>query len=194
MADVTVDLDYVTLFDLFPGVPDPRLGVPKDGFTGTDHHNVATAAYPLGTKIQVYNHSSVAGIDGPSVLVYCKLEAMDATNACKVKHICTQHSDAVYYDLTNEAATDIGSGLGLCAVALNTMTENYYGWFWCGGVCPEEYVPLLTGDIYCSAAAAIGGCMLADLETGGEAPGELGFATASGDTKPVVAYLSKAAD
>lgn len=191
MANVTVDSEAVILIDLFPGYPDPRLAAPKDGFTGSDHHNVASVAYPIGTKIQVYNKGT--GVDGLSVFIYLKLETQDATNVLAARHFVTNHSDATPYDVTNEAATDIGAHLGLCAVGLGAMTTDYYGWFWCGGVCPEAYVSDLGGVYYCSAAAAIGACMLSDLETPGTTAGELGLATASGDSYPVVAILQVAA-
>ncbi|HUS44658.1 MAG TPA: hypothetical protein VM219_01280, partial [Phycisphaerae bacterium] len=61
MANFTIDSEGFYLVDQFPGVPDVRLSVPKDGFTGADHHNVSAAAYPIGTKIQVYNKLTAAG-------------------------------------------------------------------------------------------------------------------------------------
>ena len=191
MANVTIDSEGFYLLDLFPGVADPRRGVPTDGFTGADHHNVSSVQYPIGTKIQVYNQGT--GVDGLSVFVYAKLEMQDATNVLAARHFVTQHSDATAYDLTNEAASDIGTGLGAVAVGLGAMTVDYFGWFWCGGVCPEAFVSDLGGSYYCSAAAAIGAAMLGDLETPGTTAGELGLATSADDVKPVVAILNVAA-
>jgi len=191
MANVTIDSEGFYLLDLFPGVPDTRLSEPKDGFTGADHHNVAAVAYPIGTKIQVYNKGT--GVDGYSVLLYAKLEMQDATYILAARHFLTQHTDATAFDLTNDAATDIGTGCGAAAVGLGAMTVDYYGWFWCGGVAPESFVSGTGGSYYCSSALAIGTAMLADLETPGTTAGEIGMKTAAGDAMAVIAIANVAA-
>jgi len=193
MANFTIDSEGFYLVDQFPGVPDVRLSVPKDGFTGADHHNVSAAAYPIGTKIQVYNKLTAAGagVLGYSVMLYAKLEMQDATNVLAARHFVTQHSDAVPYDLTNDAATDIGTGCGAAAVGLGPMTVDYYGWFWCGGVCPESFVSDLGGSYYArETGAVIGTAMLSDLATPGTTAGELGLATAAGDAMVVIAVIN----
>ncbi|HUX01726.1 MAG TPA: hypothetical protein VMY35_12185 [Phycisphaerae bacterium] len=193
MADVTVDSEGIYLCDLLPGYPDPRLSPPRGGFTGADHHNVVAAAYGLGTKIQVRNHASAAGVEGYSTFVYGKLEHQDTTNILAPRHFLAHHTDCVPYDFTNDAGTDLGAGLSPLVVGLSAMTVDFFGWFWCGGVCPEEWVSALGGVYYGATAGAIGACMGADLTAPGLVPGEIGYQTRAGDTKPCVLMLSIAA-
>jgi len=193
MANVTIDSELIILLDLLPGHPNPHMRIPTDGFTGAGHHNVVAAAYDVGTKVQVYNHSASAGVDGYSTFVYGKLEMQDATNVLAARHFCTLHSDAVPFDFTNDAATDIGESLAPVVVGLGAMTVDYYGWFWCGGVCPEEHVSDLGGVYYCAAAAALGPVTSGDLETPGTTAGEIGLETPNADTDLIVAILLAAA-
>ncbi|HUX01725.1 MAG TPA: hypothetical protein VMY35_12180 [Phycisphaerae bacterium] len=193
MANVTIDSELFYLLDTTPGVPDPRVSPPRDGFLGADHHNVAAAAYPVGTKVQVRNHSASAGVDGLSVFCYGKLEMQDTTNVLAARHFCAQHTDAIPFDFTNEAASDLGAGLSGLVVGLGAMTVDYFGWFWCAGVCPEEWVSGLGGVYYCSAAAGIGQNSFGDLETPGTTAGEIGLKTPAGDTSVICAILNTAA-
>ena len=193
MANVTVDSEKIVLLDCLPGVPNPHMRIPTDGFTGAEHHNVVAAKYDVGTKIQVFNHSASAGVDGYSTLVYGKLESQDATNVLAARHFCTWHSDAVPFDFTNDAGADIGESRGPIVVGLSPMTTDYFGWFWCGGVCPEEWVSDLGGVYYCSAAAAIGPVTGGDLETPGTTAGEIGLKTPAAYTSLYVGILLAAA-
>jgi hypothetical protein len=151
---------------------------PKDGFTGSEHHNVAAAAFPVGTVVQVYCDGSVGKI-GYSQFVYLKLEMQDATNVLAARMVCALHTDKEITDVTNEVATALADAGGFCAVGLSAMTVDYYGWFWCGGVCPEQYVTALGGWYATndSVAVATPCLMVADLATAGTTYGEIGFAT-----------------
>jgi hypothetical protein len=141
-SDGTIDSELFVLNDLWPGRPNPSYGLPADGFTGTAHHNVAAAAYPIGTKIQVRN--ATLGIAGLSTFIYLNLAAQDA-NVLAARHIVALHSGATPYVVTNDAANDLASQIGPIAIGLGAMTTGRYGWFWCGGVCPEDFVPALGG-------------------------------------------------
>lgn len=186
MANVTFDSEGLILLDNWAGAPNPHMGVPKDGFTGVEHHNVATAKYDIGTVIQVYNHSASAGVDGLARFVYGKLESQDATYALAVKHVCHWHSDATPFDFTNDEAADLGESIGPAVVAISAMTTDYYGWFWCGGVCPEEYIPLFAGAFCGNAATAIGPITSGNVDTEGATYGTLGFETPDADTDFIV--------
>lgn len=195
MATSTLDLDYVVLYDLWPGYPDPRLGTPKDGFTGSDHHNVVAAAYPVGTKIQYYNAGTSSANVGMSTFIYLRLVAQDATNVVNVKHIVAVDDGAIATGVTNEAATDIAATHGPIAVALSTMTTAYYGWFWCGGVCPEDAVSGLTGNMITNGDVTAG-CRLVRRDHGTDSDttsGEFMLSIAAADTEEVIGY-SLAAD
>jgi hypothetical protein len=146
-SDGTIDSEKIILNDLWPGVADPRRGVPTSGFTGATHHNVSeavglAAGYRLGDKRQVRN--VLLGIPGLSTFIYLKLEAQDA-NALAARHIVALHTDATPYDVTNDAANDLASQVGPSAIGIGAMTTDNVGWFWCGGVCPEDYVAALGG-------------------------------------------------
>ena len=188
MADATIDSEAIELFDMWPGTAWPVETVPTDGFTGSDHHDVVTAAFLVCTKVMVYNHSSVAGLDGWSTFMYAKLEAQDAINVLAARHFCVMHSDATPGDLTNDAGADLAASVSPVAVALSAFTANdYYGWFWVGGVCPEEYVTALgTAEYYTDGTVAIGPFTTADLATPGTAAGEIGLSLVNADTELVV--------
>jgi len=186
--NAVLDSEKLILCNYF-GAPDPQLGEPKDGFTGATHHNVATAAYPLGTVIQVYN-TGTTGTAGYSQFVYGKLETQDSTNVVFARCICTRHTDAVPTDFTNDNGADIPYNVAV--IALSAMTTDYYGWFWCGGVCPEEFVADLGGFYNCddSVAVATPALMLKDAVTAGTTAGELGFALATAGLMVVGLTLS----
>jgi hypothetical protein len=174
-----LDSEKLVLFNQF-GAPNPAYGLPYAGFTGASHHNVATAAYPLGTVIQVYNTGVTAGVAGYSQFVYGKLETQDATNVVFARCICTLHSDAVPTDFTNDNGADIGAS-NVCVIAISDMETDYYGWFWCGGVCPEEFVADLGGfyNTDDTVAVATPALMLKDAVTAGTTAGEKAFTVAT---------------
>jgi len=185
MADGTLDSELFYLLDRLPGYPNPLLTTPVGGFTATACHNVATAAYPIGTKIQVYNVT--AGAAGYSTFVYGKLAAQDATNILAPRHFCTTFATTpVPFEFTNEVATYIGAAVSPAVVALSAMTTARYGWFWCAGVCPEDYVAALGGNYYAMTDTAIGPVTLAELSTPGTTAGEIGLDLVDADTELVV--------
>lgn len=195
MANSTIDTKYIVLYDLWPNGVVLYNHIPQDGFTGSLHHNVASPAYKVGTKAIVRNDSATAGIDGWSTLIYLKLEMQDTTNLLAARQIVACHSDAVLYDVTNEAASDLGATLGPIAVALSAMTVDYYGWFWCGGVAPSSHVSALDGNLYTYAGdVAIGDVTWRDLETPGTTAGEFGLSAPAADTETRVGFAMKADD
>jgi len=145
MADATLDSELFVLIDNVPGSISRTGETPKDGFTGADHHNVAAAAFPVGTKYQVYNTGVSAGKAGYSTFTYLQVGTQNAGAVIAAKSICAQLSATVWYNVTNDPDTTVGLTNGFCAVALGAMTNDYYGWFWTGGVCPEEFVSGLGG-------------------------------------------------
>jgi len=163
MADKTIDSELFILYDNMPGAPDPTVynSPPPDGFTGADHHNVATAKYPIGMKIQVYCDGSV-GKEGFAIFQYLRLGTQNPDAALAAKDFCVCDSATVWYEMTNDkAGTAVNLSSGACAVALSAMTDAYYGWFWVAGVCPEQYVSGLGGNyVTASGAAAATALML----------------------------------
>jgi len=192
MANSTLDSELFILYDLWPGVCWPR-NIPQDFPTGSAcGHNSSTAVFPVGTKIQVWNGS--AGVPGWSTFIYLKLEMQDTTNVLAAKHMVAQHTDAAagglgIYDVTNEAASLNTDQKGPVAFGLSAMTVDYYGWFWCGGVCPEEWVSGLAGDYATyGGTVAIGPLTYATLETAGTTYGEIGLNVADGAGESVIGH------
>ena len=154
MAVSTINYTKFILVDNWPGVPVTVADVPKDGFTGSEHHNVTSPVFPIGTKMQVFCDGS-AGTTGQATFVYLKLGTQDAT-AVAAKSVVVQDSATNWYEVTNDPDSCISLPTGLAAVALTAMTNDTYGWFWCGGVCPKQYVAALTDDFATDAALEAG--------------------------------------
>ena len=179
----TIDDTEFQLIDLWPGYPDPRLGTPKDGFTGSDHHDVTAAAYPVGTKIQVYDTSN----SGYATFIYLQLVDEDGTNVLLAKNIVAWDASALSYGVTNEAAGDLLADMGPAAISISDVTKARYGWFWCGGVCPVTFVSDLDGD-YATDGDVTAGCSL--LRVDSSAPnttyGEFAFGIVTAVAEPCI--------
>lgn len=160
MAAGTIAYNLFHLTGNWPKAPD-RCDVPLSGFTGLAHHNVETAAYVPGTQITVYNDGS-GGTTGYSTFIYLQLYTQAATLAAKL--LCGQISATLWYRVSNNGAATIeAASPGCIGVALSAMTSTYYGWFWCDGVCPVQYVAALTGNYVTKDVVA--GPMAAVVET-----------------------------
>lgn len=178
MADSTIDSELIALKDLWPGTPTSRLGTPTGGFTGSSHHNVPSPAYPVGTKIEVYNKGTKAGQPGFATLMYLKVGTQNAAVAIAAKSVCVCDSAADWYKVTNDPDDCVKKRGMPVAVALSTMTDGNYGWFWVGGVCPEEFIANLGGNYATDGTVAAGPICVGDL-----AADAMGFsATVDGST------------
>lgn len=165
MATSTIDYTKILLVDNWPGVPATLADVPIDGFTGTDHHNVTTAAFPIGTKMQVVCDGTV-GTTGTATFVYLKFGTEDGTVSLAAKSIVVQDSATNWYEVTNDSASAIAIPTGLAAIAISDMDADSYGWFWCGGVCPKQYVSGLTGNFDTDDTLVAGPFTAHTLDTG----------------------------
>ena len=164
MADATLDSELFVLIDNWPGVPrrihPDRL--PNDSIIAALHHNVTTPVFDVGEKIVVRNRSAIAGDDGDSVFIYLKgLAITEANPTCAAKQIVVPSLAGTPYQVTNDPDQCLmHTGCGLAAVMLSVMTFTHaaakYGWFWCGGVCPEAMVSDLGGNYATDDSVAIG--------------------------------------
>lgn len=182
MTDSIMDSEEIFLFMNRWSVGQ-HIPVPKDGFTGSEHHNVASAKYPLGQTIEVQCDGSV-GLEGPSQFTYLRMYAADPTLA--VKMLCACDGTNPFY-VTNAKDGDLGTpGAQPCAMSLGAMTATYYGWFWTGGVCPEQYVSTLGGSYGTTGGVAAGCAMVvADANTTAGTYGDFKFGiqtTAAGES------------
>ena len=183
MADKVIDSESITLIDRWPGYP-TRYGSPQGGFTDSGHHNVETAIFKAGEKCCVWNEST-AGIKGMSTFIYLQVGTQNADVAIAAKMICIPGSATIWYQVGNNPDADVvfAAGPALVAVALSALTDAYWGWFWCGGVCPESHVSGLGGD-YPTDDSVIPGV----IGVGNMTADYLGFTIVEADTEAIIGY------
>ena len=103
----------------------------------------ATADFAVGTKRAIYDSTN----KGWAILCFLQYQKGTAALAA-VKGLCametaTVASAASWYNVTNDGGeSDLH---GPIAVALATMVDAYYAWFWVGGVCPVATITGLDG-------------------------------------------------
>ena len=127
--------------------------IPRDYFAETgegsvyrpkgthEHHNVATAAYKLGTRIPYYN----ATLGGWGECIYLKFSTGAGSVALVPGYACgVDLTAATHYQVTADRS-DACPG-GPVVFAITAMTDNYYGWFWSKGVCPDCKVLVSTTE------------------------------------------------
>lgn len=156
MTDSTIDGKFLTFTD---GWPNSQVlhAIPQDGFNGSSHHNVATPAYPPGTKITVYHDGALAkGAAGWVTFIYLKLGTANATTALAARlfvapEILAANTADVnfHYIVSNDcdSPVTISTGVAQVAVAIGAMTNTYWGWFQCGG--PPATDMVVSGTTYC---------------------------------------------
>jgi hypothetical protein len=134
MADATIKAIYLVLTDTTRGYAGPDQSLPVDGFAGASHHNVAAAAYPVGTKKFVY----IDSLKGYAGLTYLQTSVASgvavAAGMVMIPDDVTNNAGYLPTKFTNDP--DEGILGSACAIAISAMTDSYYGWFWTDGVCP----------------------------------------------------------
>jgi hypothetical protein len=130
---------------MIPGVPVPLLTPPCDGFVNPAQHNVATPALPVGTKITVYqsgNGTTIAA--GYYTMLYAQVGTQDTGAAITSGSLCARETATAWdWKFTNSSTNAGIDDIGIYAIS--TMTNSYYGWFWCDGVAPDF---LISGTTY----------------------------------------------
>lgn len=116
------------------------------------------APCPVGTKVRIYQTTN-KGFATFILLQYNKGTAALAA----IKSACAPETTAAaaaggYHGVTNDGGEAL-KDTGLVAVALATLADTYYYWFWCGGVCPVDTVAGLDG-IHPSDGSVTAGCVL----------------------------------
>lgn len=140
------------LIDNWPGVV--TIGPNPSDWTAYS----ATEDFPLGTKRAIYDDTN----NGWATLIYLQYEKAGEIAACTVKSpVAPDNTDAIaagsYYIVTNDGTDSFKNGP--IAIALGTVTDEYYGWFWCGGLCPVDTIPGLAGS-YASDDSCATGCAI----------------------------------
>lgn len=159
MADSTIATESVILINNWPNGEIPSLfnTQPRDGFAGAETHNVATAAYQVGSMIRHWNDGTGDGVEGWCTFMYGQNKTTAIAAALEV---CQPADAAAPYAVSSTKANalianDI-SGLG--AVSIAAMTAAYYGWFWVEGVSPTglDGLSAMDGDLPTDSAVIIG--------------------------------------
>ena len=161
MADSTIDSELIYLL---PGRfgPGQWFSEPMDGFAGAVETNVASPARRVGTVAQVIC-LGITGQPGYAEFVYLQYEGTGAPT-CAAKQVCVPDSSTLWYVFTNDPDSAIqATGCPLAVVALVAMTDAYYGWFWSGGIGPEQYVAALCDNFATEGNLAAGPICAHDL-------------------------------
>lgn len=154
MADSTIDSELIVCYDNWPGPVEAENFDYGDGFLDKRYHNVSIPQFPIGTKMQVKCDGSL-GKAGYSTLIYLQVGTQDGTSIA-AKMACIPDSATIWYQLTNDADSCIKTPTNLGCWGISAITNAYYGWFWCAGVCPEQYLPGMGGNFATNSAVTAG--------------------------------------
>jgi len=157
MADATITVQGVVLHDNWPGTPVPPPIPVTNMESAVVGHNAVAPLWKLGTKWEVYCKANVAAVgvsclQGFSTFIYlrggpdCAAAVATVVGALCVPDETLAADDAgnLLYAMASDKDVSTHENTGLCAVALSTITNDYYAWYWCGGVCPIEYCPSMS--------------------------------------------------
>ena len=117
----------------------------------------ATEDFPLGTKRAIYDDTG----NGWATLMYLYYTTGAGTVAvATVGSPCGIDTTAMatagqYCHITNDGSD--AELLGPIAIALGTMVNARYGWFWVGGVCPVDTIATLDDQLFPSDASPSAG-------------------------------------
>jgi len=192
MADATITVQGIILKDNWPAVncvTEPDVANIADMTSTLVGHNQGTAKYQLGTKWQLYNRGDAVSIGvgyhrGWSRFIYLKAEPTATTAiACTTLMLVVPDSTMVagmahdaLYTVTADSDRTTHDTHGVVAVALSTMTNSYYGWYWCGGVCPVEFVPgFLTASLLQTDDTPYSASTVTEITTFATAATEIGL-------------------
>ena len=200
MADThkLIDTETLVLIDNWPASPDWPGTPDRETLASAVSHNVAAGLYKVGTKFRSYYAGKAGSNGGWSTLIYLQASATAEDNtAMAVLSLCApalvvQDADAAgkLYLVDNDATAGTGYPSGLCAVAIGTMNNSRFGWFWCGGPPPINLVAGLEGDVYTTGSVVLGQAMLADS---GDDANTLGLTVQTAGF-PAVALINIATD
>jgi hypothetical protein len=155
-ATSTIDSELIFLMNKWGAAPDPnhQNTIPQgDGtWSGANSQNVIAPAYPVGTVIQCYNDGDSAGQSGYYEMIYLRAEEA----ILGAKSICVPAATDDHYSVTDDISSALDATNAQIGVAIAAMTAQYYGWFWCGGVCPEAIESDMGGNYNADGSLAIG--------------------------------------
>jgi hypothetical protein len=152
----TLDDGRIIWIDNWPGVARTGWLPPADSsgniFTNSTHHNVAT---PIGAEVG----DKVVARDPThnQWVTFIYLQYGTSQDTAAAKQIATAQVTSSAFDnkVTNDASSQ--GTPGLSCVLLSAMTDDYYGWFQCGGKPAVGFVSGLDGDYTTDDSVAAAG-------------------------------------
>ena len=139
-------MDDARLFfiDQWPGPV--SLETPRDDGTGKtfdnpSHHNVSKAVFEVGRKYGIKDSTTQTW----ATFVYLQLGTQSGTLAAK-DIVCLQITSSAYDQKVTNLASASGSTPLIYAIALGAMTNDFFGFFFCGGFVPVGTVSALDGN------------------------------------------------
>ena len=168
------------LIDNFPGIV-TNGNNPSDWTAAS-----ATEDFAVGTKRAIYDDTN----NGWAILCFLKYEKGTAT-AATVKRLCapdTTESIAAggWGIVTNDGGESFDNGP--IAIALGTLADGEYGWFWVGGVCPVDTISGLGGKYNTGGSCGTGAAMMLSDQTVNE------FALYTANTTGIISAFCLADD
>lgn len=160
------------LYDGFPGVADANAPMVSNGFDSTlaGQHSATGTEYQPGRKIQCFQDATV-GAGGSSVanrgyytMIYARL--VDYTNAVDAsigKMTCLAcgsikgRGDLAMTQDVSGGQNGAGIGHAPMSVPCTSLALNEFGWFWCGGVCPNHDITQLDITGFLTDGNVVGG-------------------------------------
>ncbi len=224
MANSTIAAQELVLISNWPGYALPEVQ-PQDFFNLATHtlpvggsdgqtvtitqyfQNVATPAYPLGTKIQLpIAENTTTGAGAYMELVYVRFAHTAPTLTAAACQICVPASATAAnttlpcpWVVTTDSDDDLVSGGGgLAGILLSAMTIDYYGFIWTGGMAhPSMTSDGSTAIFGTNTVATYNGAVTAGVNLcvrNGETAKEFVVAAYAGTETTIVMGLALAAD
>ena len=131
--------------------------IPTDGFLGASHSGaagigVATAVFPIGSKVTVKQDAATGVTPGYCTFIYYQFDNGSgniATSAKEYLQLFAANTEKLTSDVSD--ANTYGPG----AIALGVITDTYYAFVQCGG-------PICNGNATALAVATLDGNFVTD--------------------------------
>lgn len=153
MADAAWTTESLILYDNWPGVAVPPPFAVTDMTSAGVGHNMVHPRWDIGTKWELYCYGDQVSLgatyrQGFSTFIYLRAGPDAAAAVASIRTMfcvpdetfAAQDKDDLLYVMASDDDVTTHEYSGLVAVCLSTVTNDYYAWYWCGGVYPVEYI------------------------------------------------------
>lgn len=117
--------------------------LPMDGIKGAVHHNIeaatdATRYYRVGEICTVWHRGDTPdSIAGPTEFVYGRFD-LDSNGSAGIADVLSPSVITNLFDFGHDEGQVACGAFGV--ISISVLSDNYYGWFWSGGVAPIDFV------------------------------------------------------